>query len=93
MSRLRGKLREIISRQRLYHGIKGIIAEVNPVLRGWKRYFKLTNVKRVFWNLSFYLTARFYLVGRKISQRYSKIFKPGVFITLRKMGLFCLATD
>lgn len=93
INRLRSKLRETISRQRLYQGIKGIIAEVNPILRGWKRYFKLTNVNRVFWNLSFYLTARFYRVGRKTSQRCSKIFKPGVYITLRKMGIFCLATD
>jgi len=93
IARLRDKIREIISRERLYHGLKGIIAEINPVLRGWKQYFKLTNVSRIFLGLNFYITARFYRVGRKTSQRYSKIFKPGVYVTLRKMGLYCLATD
>lgn len=93
IARLRDKMREIISRKKLYHGLKGIIAEANPILRGWKNYFKLTNVVRTFWDLNFYITARFYRVGRKTSQRHSKTFKPGVYITLRKMGLYCLATD
>lgn len=90
-ARLRERVREIISRQRLYHGIKGIIAEINPVLRGWKEYFRLTNVSRVFWKLDFFITARFYRVGRKTSQRLSKTFKPGVYVTLKKMGLYSLA--
>ncbi|WP_342669799.1 group II intron maturase-specific domain-containing protein [Desulfovirgula thermocuniculi] len=38
---------------------------MNPVLRGWKEYFRLTNVSRVFWKLDFFITARFYRVGRK----------------------------
>jgi len=90
IARLREKMREVISRERLYRGIKGIIEEINPILRGWKNYFKLTNIIRTFWDLNFYVTGRFYRVGRKTSQRYSKTFKPGVYITLRKMGLYCL---
>ncbi|MDD4169499.1 MAG: group II intron maturase-specific domain-containing protein [Desulfotomaculaceae bacterium] len=90
IARLREKMREVISRERLYRGIKGIIEEINPILRGWKNYFKLTNIIRIFWDLNFYVTGRFYRVGRKTSQRYSKAFKPGVYITLRKMGLYCL---
>jgi len=46
IARLRDKMREIISREKLYHGLKGIIAEANPILRGWKNYFKLTNIVR-----------------------------------------------
>lgn len=90
-ARLRERIREIISRQRLYHGIKGIIAEINPVLRGWREYFRLTNISRVFWKLDFFITAQFYRVGRKTSQRLRKTFKPGVYVTLKKMGLSSLA--
>jgi RNA-directed DNA polymerase len=92
-NRLQQRIREIISRERLFHGIDGIIAEINPVLRGWKQYFILSNVARTFWKLDFYITARFYRAGRKTSQRLSKIFKPGVFVTLRKKGLYSLALD
>ena len=92
-NRLHQRVQEIISRERLYHGIDGIIAEINPVLRGWKQYFILSNVVRTFWKLDFYITARFFRVGRKTSQRLNKIFKPGVFVTLRKMGLYSLALD
>ncbi|MEI9478553.1 MAG: group II intron reverse transcriptase/maturase [Deltaproteobacteria bacterium] len=93
INHLRQRIREIISRERLYHGIDGIIAEINPVLRGWKQYFQLSNVNRIYWKLDFYITARFYRVGRKTSQRLSKIFKPGVFVTLKRKGLYSLALD
>lgn len=92
-ARLRGRVREIISRGRLYHCIDGIIAEINPVLRGWKQYFRLSNVNHIFWKLDYLITARFYRVCRKTSQRKSKIFKPGVFVTLKKLGLYSLAVD
>ena len=92
-SKLRERLREIISRKRLYHGIDGIMTEINPVLRGWKQYFRICNVSRIFSNLDFLITARFYRVCRKTSQRMSKILKPGVFVTLRKLGLYSLSVD
>lgn len=92
-SRLRARVREIISRERLYHGIDGIITEINPVLRGWKQYFRMSNVNHIFWKLDYLISARFYRVCRKTSQRKSKIFKPGVFITLKKLGLYSLAAD
>lgn len=93
INRLRQRIREIISRERLYYGIDGIIAEINPVLRGWKQYFQLSNVSRIYRKLDFYVSARFYHVGRKTSQRLSKIFKPGVFVTLKRKGLYSLALD
>jgi RNA-directed DNA polymerase len=89
-TRLRERMREVISRRKLYHGIKGIIAEINPILRGWKQYFRLPNVSRVFSDLDFHVTGRFYRVGRKTSQRLSKVFQLGAYVTLRKMGLYSL---
>ncbi len=93
IKKLRDQIREIISRKRLYHGIIGIIQELNPVLRGWRQYFKLCITKRLFSDIDFYVTGRFYRVGRKTSQRFSKIFKPGVYSTLRKLGLYSLTAD
>ena len=93
IKRLRGRIKDIVSRERLYHGITGIIQELNPVLRGWRQYFKLSNIIRWFWNVDFYITGRFYRIGNKLSQRHSKTFKPGVYKTLRKMGLYSLAVD
>ena len=92
-ARLRERVREIISRERLYRGIDGIITEINPVLRGWKQYFRMCNVNHIFWKLDYLITARFYRVCRKTSQRMSKIFKPGVFVTLKRLGLYSLAVD
>jgi RNA-directed DNA polymerase len=89
-TRLRERMREVISRGKLYHGIKGSIAEINPILRGWKQYFRLSNVSRVFSDLDFHVTSRFYRVGRKTSQRLSRVFQPGTYVTLRKMGLYSL---
>ncbi|WP_460000517.1 group II intron maturase-specific domain-containing protein [Paradesulfitobacterium aromaticivorans] len=90
VKRLKERVRGITSRKRLYCGIEGIINELNPVLRGWKAYFRLSNVSRIFWKLDFFITARFYRTGRKTSQRLSKAFKPGVFTTLEEKGLYNL---
>ncbi len=38
---VRQRIRKITSRERLYHSVDGIIAELNPVLRGWKQYLDL----------------------------------------------------
>jgi RNA-directed DNA polymerase len=88
--RLKHRVREIVARKQLHRRWDGMIAELNPVLRGWREYFSLSNVSRVFWKLDFFITARFYRVGRKASQRRAKTFTPGVFVTLQKMGLYSL---
>ena len=84
--KLKERLREIISRQRLYKGIDGIVKELAPLLTGWKNYFKLTTVKREFHDLDFHIAGRFYRVAKKSSQRPSRIFRHGVHATLKFMG-------
>jgi RNA-directed DNA polymerase len=91
--KLKEKLREIISRKRLYHGIEGIVKELNPLLRGWKNYFRLTTVKRELRGLDYHITGRFYRVAKKTSQRPSRIFRHGVYATLKRMGLRSLSED
>jgi len=91
--KLKERLREVISRQRLYKGIDGIVKELNPLLTGWKNYFKLTTVKREFHDLDFHIAGRFYRVATKTSQRPSRIFRHGVYATLKFMGLRSLSGD
>ena len=74
-------------------GIEGIVKELNPLLTGWKNYFKLSTVKRKFHDLDFHITGRFYRVGKKTSQRPSRIFRHGVHATLKFMGLRSLSGD
>jgi RNA-directed DNA polymerase len=45
--RFKAKLREIFRRGRGRHLAK-LIEELNPVLRGWRNYFKLAQVQRIF---------------------------------------------
>ena len=89
--RLKDKVREIVDRKYMWLGLDDIIATLNPVLRGWHRYFALSNLTRTFWKLDYFITARFYRAARKASQRPSKIFKPGVYQVLQKKGLYSLA--
>ena len=91
--KLKERLREVISRQRLYKGIDGIVKELNPLLTGWKNYFKLTTVNREFHDLDFHIAGRFYRVATKTSQRPSRIFRHGVYATLKFMGLRSLSGD
>lgn len=91
--KLKERLRVIISRQRLYKGIDGIVKELNPLLIGWRNYFRLTTVKREFHDLDFHITGRFYRVAKKTSQRPSRIFRHGVYATLKFMGLQSLSVD
>ena len=90
--RLKDKVRQNVCRQELHKGIEGVIQEVNPILRGWRNYFNRCNAFQLFHDLDFWISARFWRVGRKTSQRYSKRFKPGVYVTLKKMGLYFLST-
>lgn len=91
LKKLRDRLREIISRNRMHLGIEQIVKELNLLLIGWKSYFRLTTVRRIFSKVDFYITARFYRLSRKISQRPSRIFRHGVYATLQRMGLQSLS--
>jgi len=91
LNKLRSRLREIISRNRVHLGIEQIVKDLNVLLNGWKSYFCHTTVRRVFSKIDFYITARFYRLSRKTSQRPSRIFRHGVYATLQRMGLRSLS--
>lgn len=58
MSRVRARVRELTSRSRCHDDLRGIIADVNPVLRGWSQYFRTGNAAVKFVQVDAYVEER-----------------------------------
>jgi len=56
--RLREKIRDRTGRSRCHADIRVIIAEINPILRGWGSYFRTGNAATVFTKLDGYVVSR-----------------------------------
>ena len=89
--KLQEKIRQTIMREKLRNGLEEVISELNVVLKGWKAYFKLSTRQKEFRDLDFYIAGKFYHLGKKLSQRRSKLFKRGVYTTLKNKGLYSLS--
>lgn len=48
MARVRARVRALTPRSRCHSDLRAVIAEVNPVLRGWAQYFRTGNAARHF---------------------------------------------
>ncbi|GIH69265.1 group II intron reverse transcriptase/maturase [Sphaerimonospora thailandensis] len=58
MKRLRDKVRERTGRNRVGRDIRDVIADVNPVLRGWGNYFRTGNAAKKFRQMDNYVVGR-----------------------------------
>ncbi|WP_226967034.1 group II intron maturase-specific domain-containing protein [Streptomyces phaeolivaceus] len=58
MKRLRDKVRERTDRRRSGWDIRDVIADLNPVLRGWGNYFRTGNAADKFQNADRYVVWR-----------------------------------
>ncbi|WBP90262.1 group II intron maturase-specific domain-containing protein [Kitasatospora cathayae] len=58
MKRLRDKVRERTDRRRSGWDIREVIAELNPILRGWGAYFRTGNAARKFTQVDDYVVWR-----------------------------------
>ncbi|MGH3533056.1 MAG: group II intron reverse transcriptase/maturase [Mycobacterium sp.] len=58
MARLRDKVRDRTGRTRVGTDIRVIIAELNPILRGWGNYFRTGNAADKFRQIDWYVTWR-----------------------------------
>jgi group II intron reverse transcriptase/maturase len=58
MKRVRARVRELTLRRRCHEDIRAVIAEVNPVLRGWGNYFRTGNAAKKFNQLDDYVWGR-----------------------------------
>jgi RNA-directed DNA polymerase len=60
MSRLRGKVRDRTGRNRAGADIRDVIAELNPILRGWGNYFRTGNAADKFRQIDDYVVRRLF---------------------------------
>ncbi|MDD4867933.1 MAG: group II intron reverse transcriptase/maturase [Mycobacterium sp.] len=60
MARLRDKVRDRTGRNRAGTDIREVIAELNPILRGWGHYFRTGNAAEKFRQIDWYVTGRLF---------------------------------
>jgi hypothetical protein len=58
MKRVRARVHELTPRRRCHEDLRGVIASLNPVLRGWGQYFRTGNAARQFLQLDRYVVER-----------------------------------
>jgi group II intron reverse transcriptase/maturase len=58
MTRVRARVRGLTSRARCHEDVRRIIADVNPVLRGWGQYFRTGNATAKFIQVDTYVEER-----------------------------------
>ena len=64
MVRVRARVRALTSRSRCHEDLRRVIAEVNPVLRGWGQYFRTGNATVKFVQLDRYVAERLHGLRR-----------------------------
>jgi RNA-directed DNA polymerase len=58
MKRVRARVRELTPRRRCHQDVRSVIAELNPVLRGWGQYFRSGNAADQFLDVDDYVARR-----------------------------------
>jgi len=58
MQRIRQRVRELTKRSRCHADVRDVIADLNPVLRGWGNYFRSGNAARQFLEIDRYVVWR-----------------------------------
>jgi hypothetical protein len=58
MNRVRERVRELTPRWRCHQDVRGVIAQLNPVLRGWGQYFQTGNAANHFLDVDDYVVKR-----------------------------------
>jgi len=58
MKRVRARVRELTPRRRCHQDVRSVIAELNPVLRGWGQYFRSGNAANQFLDVDDHVVRR-----------------------------------
>ena len=74
MKRIRQRVKDLTSRSRCHRDPRDVIAEINPVLRGWGQYFRTGNAADKFSEIDKYATWR---LKRMRNARKGRHLKPG----------------
>lgn len=76
MQRVRQRVKELTPRSRCHADLRDVIADLNPVLRGWGNYFRTGNAARQFVNLDGYVVQRLRSLRVKRKGRHLKPSEP-----------------
>jgi group II intron reverse transcriptase/maturase len=72
MTRVRARVRGLTSRSRCHEDLRRVIADVNPVLRGWAQYFRTGNAAAKFVQIDTYVEERLRgLLVKRVGSRLS----------------------
>jgi RNA-directed DNA polymerase len=74
MKRARGKIKAKTGRGRAGQDIREVIADLNPILRGWGNYFRTGNAAKKFNQLDRYVVDR---LRSLMCKRYGRNLRPG----------------
>ena len=74
MARVRARVRALTSRSRCHEDVRHVIADVDPVIRGWGRYFRTGNAAVKFIQIDRYVEER---LRRLLLQRAGSRLRPG----------------
>jgi len=74
MTRVRGKIKAKTGRGRAGQNIREVIAELNPILRGWGNYFRTGNAAKKFNQIDYYVVGR---LRALMVKRYGRNLRPG----------------
>jgi group II intron reverse transcriptase/maturase len=74
MRRIRQRVRELTPRSRCHADLRAVIADLNPVLRGWGQYFRTGNAAKRFIQLDTYVWRR---LRRLRLERKGRHLRPG----------------
>jgi len=83
MVRVRQRIRALTGRNRAGADIREVIAELNPILRGWGNYFRTGNAARKFVQIDRYVERRLWRLMRK---RYGRNLRPGQLVAWTREG-------
>ncbi len=74
MKRVRSKIKALTGRNSIHRDIRDVIADINPILRGWGNYFRTGNAAKKFNRLDWYVVRRLH---RLMVQRYGRNLHAG----------------
>ena len=74
MTRIRGRVRTLTSRHRCHEDLRSVIADLNPVLRGWGAYFRTGNAAIKFVQIDRFVVER--LANLRVKRAGSQL-RPG----------------
>jgi RNA-directed DNA polymerase len=74
MKRVRGKIKAKTGRGRAGQDLREVIADLNPVLRGWGNYFRTGNAAQKFVQIDYYVVGR---LRDLLIKRYGRNLRPG----------------